>query len=35
MEEVFLTNEERDIHRKLKVFEHAENIDNARNVYTL
>ena len=35
MEEVFLTNKERDIHRKLKVFEYAEDIDNARNFYTL
>ena len=30
MEEVFMTNEERDIQRKLKVLQHAEKIGNAR-----
>jgi len=30
MEEVFLTNEERDIQRKLRVLQHAEKIGNAR-----
>ena len=30
MEEVSITNEERDIQRKLRVLQHAEKIDNAR-----
>ena len=30
MEEVFMTNEERDIQRKLRVLQHAEKIGNAR-----
>jgi hypothetical protein len=30
MEEVSMTNEERDIQRKLKVLQHAEKIGNAR-----
>ena len=30
MEEVFMTNEERDIQRKLSVLQHAEKIGNAR-----
>jgi len=30
MEEVFMTNEERDIQRKLKVLQHVEKIGNAR-----
>jgi hypothetical protein len=30
MEEVFMTNEKRDIQRKLRVLQHAEKIGNAR-----
>ena len=30
MEEVFMTNDERDIQRKLRVLQHAEKIVNAR-----
>jgi len=33
MEEVFMTNDERDIQRKLRVLQHAEKIGNARKAY--
>jgi hypothetical protein len=32
MEEVFMTNEERNIQRKLRAFQHAEKIRNARKM---
>lgn len=33
VEEVCMTNEERDIQRKLKVLQHTEQIGNARKAY--